>query len=170
MISKWLSADGGINTAALDEIEAALKATTDATGGLMDIVTQKGFVPAFVCNHSGLLLPGDYVKGWGRDYGIGMGPDPSSEVHDTDYDTPPPQITNEIRSILQIQHPSGPSFAQVDRVMVHPSQFKATAAIVVKDDRTVEKRASILRANQIKNPRGRLRTMIAAWEMSGRGT
>jgi len=168
VISKWIGPDGGINIQALDDLESALKATTDKTGGLMDQVLQKGFVPAFACNHSGLLLPGDYVKEFGRKYGIGLGKDPVSEVLDSDYDTPPPAITNEIRSIDQIMHPVGPCFAQVDRVMVPPSMFTSNAAVMHADDRHMEKRARIVRANQIKNPRGRLRTMIAAWEMSGK--
>lgn len=167
MINKWLNQDGTINTAALDEIEAALKATTDATGGLMDTVQQKGFVPAFVCNHSGLYLPGDYVKEWGRAYGIGLGPDPVSEVLDSDYDTAPPAITPDIRRIEQIMHPVGPSMSQVDRVMVHPSVFKSTAAIMARDDREMQKRAGIVRERQLINKRGRLRTMQAAWLSTG---
>lgn len=169
MISKWLNPDGTVNTAALDEIEAALKATTDATGGLMDTVTQKGFVPAFVCNHSGLYLPGDYVKEWGRRYGIGLGPDPVSEVLDSDYDTAPPAITPSIRRIEQIMHPVGPCFAQVDRVMVHPNTLtNNVCAIMDNEDREMEKRVVIVRNNQLRNPRGRLRTMQASWEKTGR--
>lgn len=168
MISKWITADGGINTSALDDLEAALKATTDQTGGLMDTVQKKGFVPAFVCNHSGLYLPGDYVKEWGRLYGIGLGPDPVSEVLDTDYHTEPPAITPSIRRIEQIMHPVGPCFAQVDRVMVHPSMFKTAPAIMDHEDLEMEKRAVIVRAKQLQNSRGRLRTMQAAWEKAGR--
>jgi len=164
---KWLNQDGTINTRALDDIEAALFATTSKTGGLMDIVMKKGFVPAFTCNHSGLLLPGDYVKDWGRGYGIGLGPDPVSEVLDSDYDTPPPAITPLIRRIEQIMHPVGPCFAQVDRVMVHPDAFKEQKAIVAADDPEMEQRAVIVRGNQLKNSRGRLRTMQAAWEAKG---
>lgn len=151
----------------LEEIEAALKATTDQVGGLMDQVTQKGFIPAFVCNHSGLLLPFDYVKEWGRKYGSGLGPHPVSEVLDTNYDTEPPRITPSIRSLEQIMHPVGPSFAQVDRVMVHPSVFAATKAVLHRDDKQMETRAKILRAKQLENPRGRLKTMAALWNQKG---
>jgi len=167
MISKWLNPDGTINIKELDDLESALLATTDKTGGLMDIVLQKGFVPAFTCNHSGLLLPGDYVKQWGRDYGIGLGPDPVSEVLDSDYDTAPPAITPLIRRIEQIMHPVGPCFAQVDRVMVHPDAFEKQKAIIAGNDPEMEERARIVRGNQLKNPRGRLRTMQAAWEAKG---
>ena len=168
MKNNWLNGDGTINLAALQEIEEALKATTDQTGGLMDIVLQKNFVPAFVCNHSGLLLPGDYVKEWGRKYGIGMGPDVSSEVLDTDYYTAPPDITPQIKSIEQIMHPVGPCFSQVDRVMVAPTQFSLDKAIIERDDTDMHVRAKIVRARQMVNPLGRLRVMQAAWERVAR--
>jgi hypothetical protein len=168
MINAWLNADGTVNIAALEEIEAALKATTDQTGGLMDIVHHKGFVPAFVCNHSGLLLPGDYVKEWGRKYGIGMGPDVSSEVLDTDYHTAPPAITPDIKRIEQIMHPIGPCFSQVDRVMVSPAQFSFDQAVMEREDTDIQIRGKILRAKQLINPMGRLKVMQAAWERVGR--
>lgn len=168
MISKWMNPDGSVNHTALDDIEAALKATTDKVGGLMDMVLQKDYVPAFVCNHSGLLLPGDYVKEWGRLYGIGYGPDPVSEVLDSDYDTDPPAITPAIRRIEQIMHPVGVCFAQVDRTMVHPSVFMTSKAIMEHEDMEMEARASIVREKQLKNIRGRLRTMQAAWNSTGR--
>jgi len=161
MRNNWLNQDGTINTAALDEIEAALTATTDQVGGLMDRVTQKGMVPAFVCSHSGLHLPGDYVKEWGRKYGVGLGRDPVSEILDTNYDVDPPEITPQIKRIEQIMHPVGASFAQVDRVMIHPSEFDK--AIMAEEDKDMEGRAVIMRANQLKNPRGRIGMIYAAW-------
>jgi hypothetical protein len=167
MISKWLNPDGTVNTKALDDIEEALFATTSQTGGLMDIVTKKGFVPAFVCNHSGLYLPGDYVKMWGRSYGIGMGPDVSSEVLDSDYDTDPPAITPSIRNISQIMHPVGPCFSQVDRTLVHPSAFEKGKAIMAHEDTEMESRCIIVRENQLKNSRGRLRVLQASWNAKG---
>jgi len=151
------------------QFEADLRAVTDKVGLLMDKVAQKGFVPAFVCNHSGLLLPGDYVKQWGRKYGIGQGPSPVSEVLDTDYDTDPPEITKSIRSIDQIMHPVGPCFAQVDLLLVDPQEFAAKAAILDRDDEGMFKRCTIVRAKQLENPRGRLRTMQTKWLSTGRG-
>lgn len=168
MINQWLLPDGTVNPKALDEIEASLKATTDQTGMLMDIVLQKNFVPAFVCNHSGLLLPGDSIKEWGRKYGIGLGPTPVSEVLDTDYYTAPPAITPQIKNIDQIMHPVGPCFAQLDRVMVSPLQFSMDKAILERDDTDMTVRARIVRSKQLVNPMGRLRTMQAAWESVGR--
>lgn len=150
------------------EIESQLRAVTDSYGRLMDKVMQKGFIPAFVCNHSGLLLPGDYVKQWGRAYGIGQGPSPLSEVLDSDYDTDAPDITPQIRSIDQIMHPVGPCFAQVDLLMVDPSEFAAKAAILAKDDEGMYERVKIVRQRQLVNPRGRLRALQAKWESTGR--
>lgn len=150
------------------ELEAQLRTVTDQVGGLLDLVNQKGFVPAFVCNHSGLFLPGDYVKEWGRKYGIGLGPSPVSEVLDTDYETDAPDITPQIRSIDQIMHPVGPCFAQVDLLMISPAQYKAQKAIIDAEDRGMYERVKIVRARQLVNPRGRLRAMQAKWDSLGR--
>jgi len=152
----------------LFEAESNLLAVTDKVGGLMDLVLQKGFVPAFRCNHSGLLLPGDYVKQWGRKYGIGLGPSPVSEVLDTDYETDAPDITPQIRSIEQIMHPVGPCFSQVDLVMVAPGEMQASAAILDNEDQGMFKRVAIVRPRQLENPRGRLRALQAKWETMGR--
>ncbi len=158
MINKWVLPDGTINFSALDDLESALKATTDKTGGLMDVVTQKGFVPAFICNHSGLLLPGDYVKDWGRGYGHGMGRDVSSEVLDSDYyaELQNPEARG-VRSAEQIAFPVGPTFAQVDRIMVSPSQFQSGKAIIDIDDEGYFKRMKIILPKQLNNsPRLRM--------------
>lgn len=162
-MKNWINPDGTVNVSALEDMEASLLATTDQVGKLMDTVLQKGFIPAFVCNHSGLLLPGDFVKEWGRLYGVGYGPSPVSEVLDTDYHTDLPPITPDIRRIEQIMHPVGPSMAQVDRVMVHPLEFTERAAIIDMDDYAMEMRAPILRQKQLENPKGRLQLLQAAW-------
>lgn len=149
------------------EVEAQLLSTTDQIGKLMDIITQKGYVVAFVCNHSGLLLPGNYVKDWGRDgIGIGLGPHPVSEVLDTDYDTAPAAIYADIRRREQVMHPVGPCFAQVDRVLVSPEEFAARSAVMDADDPDMLTRVSIIRPKQLNNPRSRLRLFEAAWERS----
>lgn len=150
-------------------IEGNLLAVTDQVGRLMDLVLQKGFVPVFVCNHSGLYLPGDYVKQWGRKYGIGLGPSPVSEVLDSDYDTDPPEITRSTRSIEQIMHPVGPSFAQVDMLLVSPDQVSGNLAVTEAIDPDMVQRARIIRAKQLANPRGRLRVMQTKWDSQGRG-
>ena len=152
------------------ELEAQLRAVTDSVGRLMDMVQQKGYVPAFVCNHSGLLLPGNYVKDWGRDgIGIGLGPDPVSEVLDTDYDTAPAPITPEIRRVEQVMHPVGVCRAQVDLVMVAPEEFEARKAILERQDRLMERRCSIVRQKQLTNPRSRLPLMLRAFNIQEGG-
>jgi hypothetical protein len=167
-VKSWLNPDGSINVVAIQAIEDALLATTDQVGKLMDIVKQKGFVPAFVCNHSGLFLPGDLIKNWGRNYGIGLGSSPCSPVLDSDYEADPPTITPDIRSITQIMHPINPCMAQVDRVMVHPSQLEEQMAIMELDDPDLVKRAKIIYQKQIENPRGKLAILRAAWAQKGR--
>lgn len=147
-------------------LETSLLAVTDQIGKLMDLALQKDFVPAFVCSHSGLLLPGEYVRDWGRNgIGIGLGPDPVSDVLDSDYDTPPPALTPDIRRIEQIMHPVGPCMGQIDLQMVHPSVFEARAAIMDRDDDLMERRAGVVRAKQMKNPRGRLAIMERAYQL-----
>lgn len=165
MARQWMK-DGVIDTAALDEIEAMLLSVTDKTGALMDRVTGKGMVPAFQCGHSGLLLPGDYVKEWGRKYGIGLGPHPVSEVLDTDYSIPPAPITPDLRRIEQIMHPFGVSFAQVDLMLVTPNDLEVKAAILDQDDRGMYERVKILREKQLANPRGQLRAHLSGWKES----
>jgi len=158
----------------IEELESQLLSVTDQVGKLMDMVLQKGFMPAFICSHSGLLLPGDYVKGWGRDYGIGMGPDPLSEVYDTDYDTPPPKMDNTIESLDQIMHPVGPSFAQIDFLMVDPTRLvSANLAVLDKDDKRMKRRSEIILARQLVNPKSKIRGLRAAFtsnfNSTGRG-
>lgn len=143
-------------------LEAALKMVTDQVGGLIDQVQQKGFTPAFVCSHSGLHLPIDYAKGWGKSYGIGLGIDVVSEVWDTDYDVAPPDITPDIRRLEQIMHPVRVSRAQVDWAMLPPGT--ANFAVMDKDDEAGEKRAAIVYKKQLVNPASRLRVMAMAWK------
>lgn len=154
----------------LEEAEAQIRSVTDKVGRLMDLVQQKGFVPAFRCGHSGLWYPGDYVKEWGRRYGIGLGPSPVSEVLDSVYDVAPPAITPEIRRIEQIMHPLQVSMAQVDFDMVPAGTFEAPGpvAILAADDPDMDARARICRKKQLANPNGRLHIMQAAWSRQGR--
>lgn len=157
------NADGTLAPGAIQQLEEALLATTDQIGVLMDLVLQKGFVPAFVCNHSGLYLPGDYIKEWGRIYGIGYGPSPVSEVLNSDYNSDLPAITPDIRRIEQIMHPIGPCMSQVDRVMLPPPEYNSKLAIIDAEDYAMEKRVPILREKQLANPKGRLQVLQSAW-------
>lgn len=157
------NADGSLAPASIQSIEEALTAITDQFGSLMDLVLQKGFIPVFRCCHSGLLLPGDYVKQWGRLYGIGYGPNPISEVLDTDYEGKLPEITPEIQSIDQIMHPVGVCGSQVDFLMVNPTP-ELNYAILEKDDPKMKSRSAIIREKQLVNPRGRLKLMHAKFK------
>jgi hypothetical protein len=156
--------------ARLDATEANLRSVTDQVGRLMDLVLQKGYVPAFRCGHSGLWLPGDYVKEWGRLYGIGLGPTPVSEVLDSLYDIAPPAITPDLRRIEQVMHPVQVSMAQVDFDMVPAAALKdgKAVAILAADDADMEKRCAIVYQRQLVNPNSRVPLMRSAWLQAGR--
>lgn len=132
-------------------LEANLRAVTDQVGSLLDRVLQKGFVPVFRCSHSGLLYPADFVREWGRKYGIGLGMSPVSEALDTEYDVPPPEITSELTSIEQIMHPVRVSSAQVDLAMVPPEEWEQFAAIVAHEDRSMRRRVQKVLVKQVAN-------------------
>lgn len=123
---------------------------------------------AFQCGHSGLYLPPDYVKEWGRDYGVGLGPHPVSEVLDSDYHTPPAKITHDIESFDQIMHPVGNTFAQVDYMLVEVNAYEQGLAILVRDDAKMKRRASIIRAKQMVNKKSKLPILAVAWRQAGR--
>ena len=158
------------------EAEEALLANVKSLTDRMDMVDQvfkqlrvgRNMVLVFQCGHSGLYLPGDYVKNWGRGYGIGLGPHPVSEVLDTDYHTDPPAITPEIQSIEQIMHPVGNSMAQVDYMLVDEAVARENMAVLAAEDPHMKRRAAIVRGKQLVNAKSRLRNMAAAWERAGR--
>lgn len=151
----------------LDEIESQLKTATDNIGRLMDLVTKKGMVPAFRCGHSGLYFPGDYLKEWGRKYGIGLGPTPVSEVLDSRYDCAPPKVTANIRSLDQIMHPLAHTFAQVDMELVLPEQLDAKAAVTMQADPYLQQRARIVLQKQLVNPKSRIPMLRGAMALKG---
>jgi len=121
----------------------------------------------FQCGHSGLWFPGNYLKEWGRLYGIGLGPTPVSEVLDTDYFTAPPEITSAIRSFDQIMHPVGNCMSQVDAMLVDVEVLQTDAAILAAEDPYMEERARIIRAKQRLNPLSRLPILEARWAQKG---
>jgi len=125
-------------------------------------------VMAFGCGESGLLYPADYVKNWGKLYGIGLGPHPVSESLQSEYDVAPPALTPEIQTIEQIMHPLRSSCAQMDTVLVDANSFVLNQAVLVLGDEKMRKRAPILYAKQCANPRGRLGITRAAWATLGR--
>lgn len=154
------------------ELLANVKSLTDHMHLVDDVFKQlrvgRKMVLAFQCGHSGLYLPGDYVKDWGRGYGIGLGPNPVSEVLDTDYHTKPPAITEDIESFDQITHPVGNSLAQVDYMLVDENEFLLNSAIIAKNDGGMRKRMAIVREKQLVNPKSKLPTMRAIWSQTGK--
>lgn len=103
-------------------------------------------VPAFRCAGCGIYYPSDYVKEWGRKYGIGLGPEPISESLDTDY-------LGSIAGTDQetAMHPVGVRRCQVDFVMVEETEYESKKAIIALEDKTMNKRVAIMRNKQIEN-------------------
>lgn len=105
----------------------------------------------FRCSHSGLLYPADYVKEWGRKYGIGLGPVPISEALDSQYHIDPPK---NFRHVHDNTHPVGVCRAQMDYIEVDnpkPEQI----AIIDADDPGMVERMKIIREKQKKNPKSK---------------
>jgi len=162
-MKKFQFPDGTLNISALEELENQVLSVTDQIGKAMDLILQKDFLPMFRCCHSGLLLPGDYVKDWGYKYGIGQGPSPLSEVLDTNYDVAMPYVTMDIRDESQLMHPVTVSGAQVDFIMVPPDQQDKRAVMAIDDPRMME-RGKIVRAKQLANPKNRLNVLAMKWK------
>lgn len=150
-----------------EELEAALKAVTDKLTILDQVIKSAKLgapvVAAFKCNHSGLYFPPDYVKEWGKLYGIGLGIDPVSEVLNSDYDTAPPKPDESTMDINTIMHPLIVTRVQVDLMTVPQDEYEANKAIIAIDDPRMVERAKICRANQLDNPKGRLKALEANW-------
>lgn len=159
-----------------EEQEAALLANVKSITDRLDIVDEilranrmgRNMVMAFQCGESGLLYPADYVREWGKKYGIGLGPSPVSESLQSEYDVAPPAVTTETRDLVQIMHPLRVSTAQMDLDLVDADTFGSRAAVVALEDPHMRKRAPILYGKQCANPRNRLGAVRAAWAQLGR--
>lgn len=157
-----------------EELEQDILAVTSRLTYLDQIIKARGLglemEPVFRCGASGLYYPSDYVKNWGILYGIGLGPDVCSESLQTEYGSNPPEITPDTRSIEEIMHPVVSSKAQMDWDLVtvsdsaNPEHRYANFAILEQKDRHCHQRAKILRAKQLKNPRGKLALAQIVWE------
>lgn len=136
-----------------EELEQVAQQMGQSFGAMMDAYRLK-MTPVFRCAHSGLFFPIDYLKMWGMDYGIGLGPTPVSEVLDTDYsvaiDTRP-SVNRE-----NIMHPVQVTRAQVDLYYAHQSELKRNMAITAKDDHQVTKRMAVILPKQWKNRKSQL--------------
>jgi hypothetical protein len=105
-------------------------------------------VAAFRCSHSGLYYPADYVKEWGRKYGVGLGSKPVSEVLNSEYLFPAAKGLNG-----KMMHPVGNTYSQVDFCYVEEAEYNKNQAILQSDDPTLEARSAIIREKQSQNPR-----------------
>jgi len=149
------------------DLLANVKAITDRMAIVDRIIADNRLgvetVMVFRCGESGLLYPGDYIKEWGRLYGIGLGPHPVSESLQSEYEVDPPRITPGIEDIKQIMHPLRVSGVQMDLDLVSKEEAEANAPVIALLDKAMRVRAGILYAKQLANPRGRLGLIRAAW-------
>lgn len=154
------------------ELEANVKSVTDRMTIVDEIFKAnkmgRTMVMAFQCGESRLYYPANYVKDWGKEYGIGLGPHPVSESLQSEYDVAPPAITPETQSILQIMHPLRSSGAQMDLCTVDELSYKSGLAVLAKGDEKLGKRSPILYARQCVNTRGRLGLIRASWAQLGK--
>lgn len=129
--------------------------------------TKDGKVKAYRCSHSGLYFPSDYMKNWGRKYGIAQGDRPVSEVLNTEY-LYPVCVPGEAAGMPQYEsamHPVGVTHAQVDYVEVEEAEYEANKAILHRDDPTMAKRAAIIREKQLAHPQSRIKGLRALKEI-----
>lgn len=147
----------------LEEIESQLRTVTDQVGRLMDQVSGKGLVPAFRCGHSQLLYPGDYLKQWGKLYGIGLGPTPVSEALDSDYDTELPAVDRSTKRLTQIMHGLTVCKSQMDFVLVRPEELEYSGTVLALGDEDYDQRAPILLERQLKRSQA-LKVLYAEFE------
>lgn len=154
------------------ELIANVKAVTDRMAVVDRIIKDNRLgvetVMVFRCGESGLLYPGDYIRQWGRLYGIGLGPHPVSESLQSEYEVDPPRITPSIESIEQIMHPLRVSGVQMDLDLVSKEEALLAVPVIAIEDRNMKLRARILYAKQLNNPRGRLGIIRAAWAQERR--
>lgn len=136
-----------------EEMEVYLKTVTDRLDALDQLIQGKKDM-YFRCSHSGLLFPADYIKEWGRKYGIGLGPDPVSECLDSQYYVSPPDPRT-CQTLEDYMHPFGNTKAQVDFVLL-PAAAPHDMLVLSKDDPRYNIRKTILREKQRKNPKSKI--------------
>lgn len=123
---------------------------------------------AFQCGHSGLYFPPDYLKEYGRKYGIGLGPTVGmSECLNSDYDSDLPPITPDIERIEQIMHPLYHVGVPVHLVSVPQAQYDGNTAVLAAEDPGMRKRAAIVYQKQVANS-PKVQMIRAAWLQAGK--
>lgn len=146
------------------ETEEALLADVKSITDRLNIVDEvfkaarlgRDMILVFQCNESGLYFPSDYVRGWGKGYGLLCGPDVCSETLQSEYDIAPPMPDRHTISMDQIMHPLKVSRCQVDALLVERSFAESNMALLDVEDPYMRKRVPILLAKQRKNPESRL--------------
>lgn len=118
----------------------------------------RNLVVAFQCNHSGLYWPGDYLREWGRKYGIGLGGTPVSECLNSDYSATLPEFGQAwgVTSPEQIAYPVGNTFASLDHCLVDVDAVGGKWLLPALGDETMKKRMAIIIPNQMKNAQSNL--------------
>lgn len=144
-----LLADVKAITDRLDKVDAIFKAARMG----VDMVL------VFQCNESGLFFPADYVRKWGQDWGMMLGPDVCSETLQSMYEIAPPMPDRHTLSMDQIMHPIRSSRAQVDALLVERSFAEANMAIPDLKDPEMRRRAPIILSKQRANPASRLHSL-----------
>jgi len=102
-------------------------------------------VQAFRCSHSGLYFPGDYVKQWGRKYGIGLGSQPVSEILNTQDHM---EISRNLDRPNLSMKPMEVTKAQIDYVEIEQADYDANKAVIALDDPDYAIRSQIVRQKQ----------------------
>lgn len=97
---------------------------------------------AFQCLHSGLYFPPDYYKMWGIKYGIGLGPEPVSEIMDTAYHLPKAEAFQPGSEITM--HPMGITHGTVQMVEITEAEYDANCAVCSHEDQDYVKRTKII--------------------------
>jgi hypothetical protein len=116
-------------------------------------------VLVFQCNESGLYFPANYVRGWGTEWGLLLGPDVCSETLQSQYDIAPPLPDRQTISMDQIMHPLRVSRCQVDALLVERSIADENMAIPHNGDEELRLRAPVLLQRQRANPASRLHSL-----------
>jgi hypothetical protein len=125
----------------------------------------------FRCNHSGKLLPADYVDQWGRKYGHGLGPIPVSECLDVAYGKLPDIDRPSYASIDDLMYPLQDTHAGISPCEV--GQVEAgdpeSWLILAKDDPTFSKRIAVIKEIQNERPEMvALQTRVELRQQSGK--
>ena len=131
-----------------EELEKDLESVTDSKKDLDGLVKGTS-VLVFRCAHSGLYFPSDYLRMWGRKYGIGLGRNPVSEILDTNYEAKLPDI-NDVKDVADILFPFGVCRSQVDSIVMKVEEARVKKPIIAVMDTDYYERREVIRKKQLK--------------------